>query len=96
MFSDAFSEGQTRDINGRFPPNSNPYTEDYDYLSDSDLEDESSCSDEGDEDLPGTDCDSQQRCEDTPNQKASQTVIPDESLPHPSSVEITEAQNHDR
>ena len=28
-----------RDINGEFPTDSHPYTEDYDYLSDSDLED---------------------------------------------------------
>ena len=44
MFSDGFSEGQLRGINGEFPSDSHPYTEDYDYLSDSDLEDESSCS----------------------------------------------------
>ena len=29
-----------RDIYGEFPSDSHPYTEDYDYLSDSDLEDE--------------------------------------------------------
>ena len=42
MFSDGFSEGQLRDINEEFPSDSNPYTEYYDYLSDSDLEDGSS------------------------------------------------------
>ena len=47
MFSDAFSEGQSRDINEGFPSDSST-TEVYDYLSDSDLEDESSCSEEED------------------------------------------------
>jgi len=42
VLSDGFSEGQTRDINGAFPSDSSPYTDDYDYLSDSDLEDEPS------------------------------------------------------
>ena len=45
MFLDAFSEGQSRDVNGEFPTGSST-TEGYDYLSDSDLEDECSCSDE--------------------------------------------------
>ena len=40
MFSDGFSEGETRDINEEFPLGSNSYTEDYDYMSDSDLGDE--------------------------------------------------------
>ena len=35
-----------RDIEGEFPSDSHPYTEHYDYLSDSDLEDEPSCSEE--------------------------------------------------
>ena len=42
MFSDGFSEGQTRDINEGFPSDTHPYTESYDYLSDSDLEDDES------------------------------------------------------
>jgi len=46
VFSDGFSEGQTRDIDEEFPSDSHPYTEYYDYLSDSDLEDESSYSEE--------------------------------------------------
>ena len=45
MFSDGFSEGQARDINGEFPSEFHHFTEDYDYLSDSDLED-GSCSSE--------------------------------------------------
>jgi len=35
-----------KDIDGEFPSDSHPYTEDYDYPSDSDLEDESSYSEE--------------------------------------------------
>lgn len=38
-----------RDINEGFPPDSTPYTEYYDYTSDSDLEDESSGSEEDEE-----------------------------------------------
>ena len=51
MFSDGFSEGQLKDIDEGFPSGSVPYTEYYDYSSDSDLEDESPCSgeDEGEE-----------------------------------------------
>lgn len=40
MFSDGFLEGQTRNIDEEFPSDSFPYTDFYDYLSDSDLEDE--------------------------------------------------------
>ena len=94
MFSDTFSEGQTRDINGGFPPDSHPYTEEYDYLSDSDLEDRSSWSDEEDEEPSNRD--SQQRHEDTSDQGTSRTIIPDKPLPDPSSVEISEVQNNDR
>jgi len=52
VFSDGFSEGQARDIDGGFPSGSLSYTDDYDYLSDSDLEDGSSCSEEEDEGPP--------------------------------------------
>ena len=55
VFSDGFSEGQARNINGGLPPDSLPHTEHYDYLSDSDLEDES-CSGEGDEEPQFDDC----------------------------------------
>lgn len=40
MFSSGFSEGQTRDINEGFPSDTLPYTDSYNYLSDSDLEDD--------------------------------------------------------
>ena len=46
MFSVAFSEGQSRNISKGFPTGST--TEVYDYLSDSDLEDECLCSEEED------------------------------------------------
>ena len=54
MFSDGFLEGQTKDINEGFPSDSFPYTDHYDYLSDSDLEDEFSCF-EGEEEEPAED-----------------------------------------
>ena len=67
VFSDGFSEGQARNINEGFPSDSLPHTEDYDYLSDSDLEDESSCSG-GDEDDPQfDDCTERPAKEDEPN-----------------------------
>lgn len=53
VFSDRFSEGQTRDINGGFPSDTLPYTDSYDYLSDSDLEDESSSFGESEEPSEG-------------------------------------------
>ena len=52
MFSDAFSEGKTRGINGDFPSDSHPYSDYYGYLSDSDLEDEYSSSEEDYEEPP--------------------------------------------
>lgn len=57
MFLDGFSEGQTRDINEGFPPESFPYTDHYDYLSDSDLEDsfeeeEEDSAEDGEQELP--------------------------------------------
>jgi hypothetical protein len=45
VLSGTFSEGQSRDINEEFPTDSST-TEVYDYLSDSDLEDEYPCSEE--------------------------------------------------
>ena len=40
MFSNGFSEGEIRDINEGFPTDKTPYTDSYDYSSDSDLEDD--------------------------------------------------------
>jgi hypothetical protein len=48
VFSEGFSEGQMRDM--ALPSDAFPHTEDYGYLSDSDLEDEPPCSE--DEDQP--------------------------------------------
>jgi len=52
MFSDGLSEGRARDIDGGFPFDSRPYADDYEYLSDSDLEDGPSCSEEEDKEPP--------------------------------------------
>ena len=49
MLSDRYSEGQTKDISEGFPSDADPHTEYYGYLSDSDLEVESSCSEEDEE-----------------------------------------------
>jgi len=87
VFSDGFSEGQTRDINGGFPADSHPYTDDYDYLSDSDLEDE-----EPQEDG----ChDPQQRHEDASDPQTSQTTVSYTPLPR-SPTKASEAQNDER
>jgi len=80
VFSDSFPEGQARDINEGFPSDSHPYTEHYDYLSDSDLEDESYRSEEEDEEpLEGKPI-SQRRFEDTPDPTTSQNSAPDPPL----------------
>jgi hypothetical protein len=42
VFSNPFREGQIGNIDDRFPSNYHPYIDDYEYPSDSDLEDESS------------------------------------------------------
>jgi hypothetical protein len=63
VFSDGFLEGQARNLNEDFPSESRPYTEDYDYLSDSDLEDD----DDDPENLP---CPSQHK-DDRPSAQTS-------------------------
>ena len=98
MFSDGFLEGQTRDINEGFPSDSDPYAEHYEYLSDSDLEDEKSCSEEegegegGDDESREDDRLSQQRLEDTPGPTTLPTVVSDP----PSSIGTSAARNNDR
>ena len=94
MFSDGFPEGQTRDINGEFPSDSHPYTEDYDYLSDSDLEDGSSCSEEEyaeaqENDDPGLPS--------SPRDSGSQVPLktPLDHPPQPS-ADVRKAQNDER
>ena len=92
MFSDSFSEGQERDINEGFPPNSNPYAEHYDYLSDSDLEDESSWSEEEDEESLEGEHSSQEGLGDASGSEKPRTVASD----LPSQGETSEAQNGHR
>jgi len=72
-----------RDINGEFPSESHPYTEDYDYLSDSDLEDGSSHSGEESTGVPVSD---------------GRGLRSTTSLDHPSqsSAGVSEIQNDDR
>ncbi|KAF9650002.1 hypothetical protein BDM02DRAFT_3112802 [Thelephora ganbajun] len=86
LFSDASSEGQTRDIDGGFPSDSHPYTEYYDYLSDSDLEEEKeeSAEDDSPESPHG------------PHDSDSQVppTVTSEHLPHPP-PDVGEVQNHD-
>ena len=89
MFSDGFLEGQPRDINGEFPSDSPSYTEDYDYLSDSDLE-------EGDEEPPEDHRNSQKRSNDALDQRTPQTAISDASPQYPSSGEANEARDNSR
>jgi len=91
VFSDAFSEGQARNISGEFPSDSDPYTEHYDYLSDSDLEDESSCSEEECAEAPESDVPSSSRDLDS-------QVLSTMPLDHPpqSSTEAEKVQNDDR
>jgi len=86
VLSDAFLEGQTRDINGDFPSDSYPYTDYYDYLSDSDLEDEDSCSEEeyeeppeGDPELPRSPQDSDSQAPPTTTPERLQQPSPDVS-----------------
>ena len=94
MFSDAFSEGQARDINGEFPSDSDPYIEHYDYLSDSDLEDESSCSEEEYAEAPGN---GNPEPPSSPRDSNLQ-VLSTTPLDHPpqSSTDADEIQNDDR
>ena len=89
MFSDSFLEGQIRDINDGFPPDSHPYAEHYDYLSDSDLEDESPCAEEQDGGPLRYKRKSKQGLGHVPD---SQSVIPD----LPSSTGTSKARNDDR
>ena len=91
MFSDAFSEGQARNISGEFPSDSDPYTDHYDYLSDSDLEDGAFCSEEEYAEAPESDVPSSSR--DLDSQVLS-TTPPDH--PPQLSTEAEKVQNDDR
>ena len=87
MFSDLFSEGQDRDINEEFPSDSDPYTDCYDYPSDSDLEYESSRSGKEEDEVP--------ECERNPQRGLQGTSEQIVVFHPPSPVETSEAQ-HDR
>ncbi|KAF9779861.1 hypothetical protein BJ322DRAFT_346991 [Thelephora terrestris] len=91
LFSEGFSKGRLRDINDGFPSDSHPYTEDYDYLSDSDLEEGSSClgEDEG-EPQEAEDDNSHQILE---NAEVTQPAVSDSPPPAPL---IIEAQGDNR
>ena len=73
-------------------PDSHPYTEDYDYLSDSDLEDGSHSGKE-EEELQDHSGSSQPGLDD---EGTSQTITPDNTLSCPSPFETTEVQDCDR
>ena len=89
MFSEGFSEGQTKDIDGKFPPDAHPYTEDYDYMSDSDLEDSISGEDEGDP----HECGSGPNLKKLGNTQGCQTDV---SNSPPPAVERIETQGDDK
>ena len=92
MFSEGFSEGQTKNINDGFPLDSQSYTEDYDYTSDSDLEDSLSGEDEGE---PHKD-DSTPNSEKLENTQTPQADVSSGPSARPSSVEAVETQDSDR
>ena len=93
MFSDGASEGQIRDINGEFPSDSHPYTENYDYLSDSDLEDVSYYSEEEYAEAPEND-----DPELPSSPRDSDLQVPSTPLDHPpqSSGDVSEVENDER
>ena len=95
VFSDGYSEGQLRDIGGGFPPDSDPYIEDYDYLSDSDLEDGSSHS-EDEEGLQDGSGSWQQGLDGARDPESPQAIVPNNPPSRPLLVETTEVQNNDR
>ena len=94
MFSDGASEGQTRDINGEFPSDSHPYTEDYDYLSDSDLEDEYYCSEEEYAEAPEND-DPELPSSSRDSDSQVPSITPSDHPPQ-SSTDVSEVQNDQR
>ena len=80
-----------RDISGEFPSDSDPYTEHYDYLSDSDLEDGSSCSE--DEHVEAPECIASSSPWDSDSQVLLTTPL--DHLPQPSAY-ANEVQNDNR
>ena len=89
-----FSDGQIRDINGGFPSDTLPYSENYDYLSDNDLEDDF-CSGEDEEEPRGDDSGGPQCGFQDAELITAQTTVSNSPLTCLSSVEITEGQGDD-
>jgi hypothetical protein len=85
VFSDGFLEGKIRDIDEGFPSDSVPFTESYEYSSDSDLEDEPPCSEE-DDDYEQS-CGSQDSDSQVPPVSASETSLQQPSPPRSIEVE---------
>ena len=81
---------------GGFPLDSDPYTEDYDYLSDSDLEDGSSHSKEDEEGLQDGRGSWQQGLDGAGDPESPQATAPNNPPSRPLLVETTEVQNNDR
>ena len=83
-----------RDINEEFPSDSHPYTEDYDYLSDSDLEDGSCCSEEEYAEAPESDHHELPSSPQDPDSQVPSTTPPDHP-PQPS-ADVSEVKNDER
>ena len=90
MFSDGSPEGRIKDIDGEFPSGSHPYTEDYDYLTDSDLEDESPCPEEAYPGGPKSDGSEVSILQDSDSQVTSATTLehPSQPSPEPDASEV--------
>ena len=82
-------EGQIRDINGGFPSDALPYTDSYDYLSDSDLGEESSSFGEYEEPTKGYKPESLCDTKDLPSQ-----VPPTTTPENPRQQGPNEDENH--
>ena len=90
VLSEGFLEAQTKDINGGFPSDTLDYIDDYDYFSDSDLEDEPSCSAEEDGGPAGDDESELRHCFRDSDSRVPPTTTPGnprQSLQDPNQVE---------
>jgi hypothetical protein len=97
VFSDEFTEGRQHDVYGGFPADSQHYTDDYRYLSDSDLEDGSSYSGEDEEEPQrGDGGTSQRRDEKMGFAQEFHTVIPGDPSQPPSPAEEIESPDSNR
>jgi len=79
VLSDKYSEGQTKDISEGFPSDADPHTDYYGYLSDSDLEVESSCSE--DEEKPSEEEDTKEPAEGDKPGSPRNATDPDSRVP---------------